>query len=130
MKIKYEFATEVTEIEVDEEWATILIDLDRLEYNNNHKETRRHSSLDGYLYENSDFAVDDAGLTELLGRNINEDKLHTVLEALPPEHQKLIHKRYFEGYSLDECGAMFGIRKAAVSRKIGRILKKLKRLLE
>ena len=52
MKIKYEFATETVEIEVSEEWANILIDLDRQEYNN-HKETRRHCSLDAYNLDDS-----------------------------------------------------------------------------
>lgn len=45
MKIKYEFANETVEIEVDEEWGNLLIDLDRQEYNNDHAETRRHCSL-------------------------------------------------------------------------------------
>lgn len=45
MKIKYEFANETVEIEVDEEWGNLLIDLNRQEYNNDHAETRRHCSL-------------------------------------------------------------------------------------
>ena len=47
MKIKYEFVAEETvEIEVSEEMYEELKELDRREYNNNHRETRRHSSLD------------------------------------------------------------------------------------
>ena len=46
MKIKYEFATETVEIEVDETWGTVLVDLDRQEYNNDQSETRRHCSLE------------------------------------------------------------------------------------
>ncbi|HWQ88665.1 MAG TPA: hypothetical protein VN374_01675 [Desulfitobacteriaceae bacterium] len=37
MKIKYEFANEIIEIEVAEEWGNLLIDLDRQEYNINQK---------------------------------------------------------------------------------------------
>ena len=48
MKIKYEFANETVEIDVTEEWANVIIDLDRQEYNIDHKETRRHCSLDAY----------------------------------------------------------------------------------
>lgn len=40
MKIKYEFVTGTTEVEVSEEWGSVFIDLDREEYNNNHRETR------------------------------------------------------------------------------------------
>ena len=43
MKTKYEFVNgEVVEIEVSEEWAEVLAELDRQEYNNDKKETRRH----------------------------------------------------------------------------------------
>ena len=35
----YEFANETVEIEVDKRWGNILVDLNRQEYNINHKET-------------------------------------------------------------------------------------------
>ena len=48
MKITYEFVTgEISEVEVDESLGGMLLDLDRQQYNNDHKETRRHVSLDG-----------------------------------------------------------------------------------
>ena len=65
MKIQYKFANETVEIEVSDEWGEILIDLDRQEYNNDHKETRRHYHLEGCAYEGEDFAVDDPGLARL-----------------------------------------------------------------
>lgn len=38
MKIKYTFANgEISEVEVTEEMGTEILNLDRLEYNNNHK---------------------------------------------------------------------------------------------
>ena len=42
MKIEYKFVTGTVEVEVPDEWETVLVDLDRQEYNNDHKETRRH----------------------------------------------------------------------------------------
>ena len=48
MKIEYKFVTGTVEVEVPDEWGTVLVDLDRQEYNNDHKETRRHCSLDAY----------------------------------------------------------------------------------
>ena len=48
MKISYEFVTgEISEVEVDESLGGMLLDLDRQQYNNDQKETRRHVSLDG-----------------------------------------------------------------------------------
>ena len=38
----YEFATGNKEIEISEEWMKVLEDLDRVEYNNDQTETRRH----------------------------------------------------------------------------------------
>ena len=40
MKIQYKFATETVTIEVDDRWGELLVDLNRQEYNNDHKETR------------------------------------------------------------------------------------------
>lgn len=48
MKIKYAFANETVTIEVEDQWATVLVDLDRQEYNIDQKETRRHCSLEAY----------------------------------------------------------------------------------
>ena len=45
----YEFTTENKEIEISEEWMKVLEELDREEYNNEHAETRRHTS-----YSNGD----------------------------------------------------------------------------
>ena len=39
MKIRYQFATETVEVEVSEELGNIIVDLNRQEYNNHHKET-------------------------------------------------------------------------------------------
>ena len=64
MKIKYEFVNgETSEIEVDDSLGELLVDFDRQQYNNDHKETRRHVSLDGMDYEGELFvsAEDTAG---------------------------------------------------------------------
>ena len=57
MKIKYQFATETVEIEVSDDWGNLVIDLDRQEYNNDHKENRRHVSLDAAEFEIKKVAV-------------------------------------------------------------------------
>lgn len=37
MKIEYKFIDEVVTIDIEEYWGEIILDLDRLEYNVNHK---------------------------------------------------------------------------------------------
>lgn len=129
MKIKYEFVTETTEVEVSEEWGSVLIDLDREEYNNNQTEKRRHYSLDRCLYEGLDFTFYDEGLINLLGRNFREDKLYEAISKLKPQQQELIHKIFFEGYSVSECATMLGVDGSAVSHRLKRIKKSLRKLL-
>ena len=45
-KYEYSFSNERVTIEISDEWAGVLAELDREEYNNDHAETRRHVSLD------------------------------------------------------------------------------------
>ena len=59
MKIKYEFADGDVEVDVPNEWASILVELDRLERNNDKKERRRHYSLDACVYEGIVYASED-----------------------------------------------------------------------
>ena len=52
---RYHFSNgETISVEIPDDWGEILIDLDRQEYNNDHKETRRHFSLEGKVYEGMD----------------------------------------------------------------------------
>ena len=44
MKIKYEFADGDVEVDVPNEWASILVELDRLERTNDKKLSRIHIS--------------------------------------------------------------------------------------
>ena len=63
MKIKYEFVDGDVELEVSDEWASVLAELDRLERNNDKKEKRRHYSLEACKYEGADYAVEDKGVS-------------------------------------------------------------------
>ena len=83
MKITYKFVTgEVAEVEVSEEIGAVIVDLDRQEYNNDHKETRRHYSLEGKVYEGTDYAVEDSGLEALFAGPTDEERLRTAIQQL------------------------------------------------
>ena len=94
MKIQYKFANESVEIEVSDEWGEILIDLDRQEYNSDHKETRRHYHLEGCAYEGDDFAVEDPALTQLLEDDGLLAKLPSAVTSLLPRQRRLINQVY------------------------------------
>ena len=121
MKISYEFVTgEISEIEVDEHLGGMLLDLDRQQYNNDHKETRRHVSLDGMDYEGELFvSVEDTeGEAE---RREDMVRLFSAMEALSPAQRELVEKVYFEEQKIADIAAEEGVDKSAVSHRLERI---------
>lgn len=123
MKIKYQFATETVEIEVADDWGNLVIDLDRQEYNNDHKETRRHMSLDAAMYEGDVFAVEDVSLESFAD---NYD-LHQAIAKLTDNQRRIIVGHYFEGVSYVALAAELGISEAAVRQAANRALKQIQK---
>lgn len=130
MKIRYEFVNgEVSEIEVDEGLGELLVDFDRQEYNNDHKETRRHISLDGLDYEGELFASPEDTAAELLRRE-DTARLMEAMEALSPAQRELVLKVYFNNQRIADIARAEGVAKQSVHERLGRALKKLKKFLE
>ena len=129
MKIQYKFATETISIDVPDDWGEILIDLDRLEYNNDHKETRRHYSLEGKVYEGMDYAVEDPGLEALFAGPTDEERLRAAIQKLDPDQQKMVQAIYFENVSVNDYAARMGVTQSAISHRLQTVKKKLKKLL-
>ncbi|MEY8390493.1 sigma factor-like helix-turn-helix DNA-binding protein [Lachnospiraceae bacterium 45-W7] len=129
MKIRYEFINgEVSEIEVDEGLGELLIDFDRQQYNNDHKETRRHVSLDGMDYEGEVFASAEDTEWELLRRE-DTARLMEAMKALSPSQRELVLKVYFNGRSLVSIAAEEGVSHVAIVRRLNRIYEKLRKNL-
>ena len=90
MLIKYKFATgEVTEVEVSEEIGAVIIDLDRQEYNIDHKETRRHCSLDAYNLDDS-LLPSDVDVARDFERADERKRLYAAIARLQPQQQELV----------------------------------------
>ena len=64
-----------------------------------------------------------------IGREMS-DKLHQLIEALPPQEAALIKATYFEGLTLQETGRRLGIDKGSASRLHARVLQRLARSLQ
>ena len=84
MRYTYRFANgDVNEIEVTEDQAFALTDLDRLEYNNDHTNTRRHISLE--------MAMEDEGMqfgsVACWEQALSADNVNTMLIGLTDEHR-------------------------------------------
>jgi len=129
MKIKYEFATETVEIEVDETWGTVLVDLDRQEYNNDQSETRRHCSLEAYGEKHTELTTEEDSFATLL-RKETAEAIEKALEQLKPAHRELIQALFFDGISNEEYASRCGVTPGAISQRKATALKKLKKFLK
>lgn len=129
MKITYEFVTgEISEVEVDESLGGMLLDLDRQQYNNDQKETRRHFSLNGMDYEGELFA--SAEDTERAVEH-REDmaRLYSAMEVLSQSQRELVKKVYFEERKITDIAHEEGVSKQSVHERVQRALKKLEKNL-
>lgn len=127
---RYHFSNgETISIDVSDDWGEILIDLDRQEYNNNHKETRRHYSLEGKVYEGMDYAAEDSGLETLFAGPTDEERLRTAIRQLSRDQQEMVQAIFFENVSVNDYAARMGVTQSAISHRLQTVKKKLKKLL-
>jgi RNA polymerase sigma-70 factor (ECF subfamily) len=134
MKIKYQFVTgEVTEVEISEEIGAVIIDLDRQEYNNDHKETRRHESLYKTEEYGDRYAADDDTEGEVIAREGAAEqeeqfrKLHHAIKKLTPDQQDLVNKVILGGMTITAYAKQIGISQPAATQRRQTIMKKLKK---
>ena len=128
MKIKYEFATETVEVEVSEKDANIIVDLDRQEYNINHKETRRHCSLDAFNLDDTLFPSDDDVETEVATKD-EYRRLYAAIAQLSTRQQYLIQQVFIEGRKYTDIAREEGVDRTAISHATDRAIKNLKKIL-
>ena len=125
MKVNYQFAAETVEIEVTEEWGEILVEMDRKEYNNNHKETRRHSSIDALVYEDARFF--DSGID--VAKKVSEIcTIQKALNELNDRERWLISKIRLEGHSYTEIARSEKKSPSTILRETQKAVDKFKRL--
>ena len=126
MRVRYEFVNgEWSEIEVEDSLGELLVELDRQEYNSDHKETRRHTSLDGMDYEGALFAAPDDPAAELV-RKEDATRLRQAIEALSPAQRELVRRVYFENEKITDIAREAGVSHAAIHDRLKRIYQKLK----
>ena len=126
MKYTYHFANgDSQEIEVTEAQYLILKDADRIEYNNDHANTRRHVSLDMVEADEGMQFADPSSLPMTEGVTL----LYAAIEQLRPDQQKLIRAVYFEGVAVDEFATLENVSGSAISHRLRTAEKNLKKIL-
>ncbi|MBC2727103.1 sigma factor-like helix-turn-helix DNA-binding protein [Desulfosporosinus sp.] len=131
MKIKYEFVTgESVEIEVPDDIGEVSIEIDRVIYNSDHRETRRHNSVEN-LQEKGihlvDQRVDVVSTIESLETN---ESLHNALIRLLPQQQELIKKVFIEGRSMASIAREEGVTAKAIQDRVNKIKRRLKKIIK
>ena len=129
MKIKYEFVNgDISEIEVEDSLGALLVDMDRQEYNVNHKETRRHVLLS---------AIDPAeryltAETDLLRDLIDEEdheRLMAAIAKLQPQQRELLYRVYWNGEKQKDIAAEDGVSERAITGRMKKIYAALKKFM-
>lgn len=130
MKVKYLFTNgEASEIEVNDELGEVILGLDRKEYNNNHKEARRHTSLDSMEFEGEFFCQEDEDLADITAEESIEERLKNAISMLKPNQQDMIRAIYFDGMSVNEYAQHSGVHQSAISHRLQTVYKKLKKFI-
>lgn len=106
----------------------ILLDFDRQEYNSDHRETRRHVSLDGMEYEGEMLRAGEDTLEEILRRE-TASRLAEAMGRLYPEQRELLIKVYFENIRIVEIARAEGVTEAAIRGRLKKIYARLKKFL-
>lgn len=128
MKIRYQFATETVEVEVSEELGNIIVDLDRQEYNNHHKETRRHCSLDAFNLDDALFPSEEDIEAEVVAKD-QYNRLYAAIALLEPQQKELVRQVFFEDRKIVDIAAEEGVSEAAIRNRLKRITQHLKKNL-
>lgn len=110
-------------------WLVISEGEKQLEYNINHRESRRHHS---YLHQNDKFdtlMAEDDVLEHVLA-NLKKEAVREAIRTLSPRQQELVRDIYYRGLSLADVARRDGVSKRAITDRMQGIVKKLKKTLK
>lgn len=127
MKINYKDADgKIIELEVSDEVGTFYLSSVEAEKKNERRETRRHTSLESFTYEDKRF-FDDG--TDLLADLIASETVSRAMSHLTERQQYLIRKTCLEGWKYTELAALEGVDESAIRHAVNRAKDKLKKYL-
>jgi RNA polymerase sigma factor (sigma-70 family) len=127
MKVEYTYHFnngEKITIRIEESDHKTLKELDRAEYNNAYAARRRRTSI-----ETLDKHAANSSAAEVFERTERLTELAEAMKGLSSKQQELVHSIYFEGTRAVQIAKDEGVSRAAISQRVSRALKKLKKLL-
>ena len=129
MRIKLHQPTGIKKITVTEAEGKEIIELNRIEYNDNHRETRRHVSLEAYDPYGALVKDDTDPLQEVINKE-EMDQLHHSINQLKPEQQKVVMKKVWNDMKQVDIAKDDGVTKMAITKRFQTIYRRLKKNLQ
>ncbi|MGS6024533.1 RNA polymerase sigma factor [Limosilactobacillus fermentum] len=129
MHIKLHQPNGIKEITVTEAKGKEIIELNRIEYNDNHRETRRHVSLEAYDPYGALVKDDADPLQEVINKE-EMDQLHQSVSQLTPAQRKLLMKKFWDGMKQIDIAKEEGVSKMAITKRLQTIKRRLKKILQ
>lgn len=131
MIIKYEFITgETVKVEVDENIGEVIVELDRSEYNNDKKETRRHCTLN-VLGDDGEWLIDRESdpctIKNLSKYGVEDERLDDAMDNLTEEEREAVFAVYGSGYTRKAYSEIISIPRTTVNDYVTRGKKKIKK---
>lgn len=117
-------------VEVEDDFANELANLDKQISRNDRKETRRHTSFDYLSEQGIELQDDEVGLDERLELRETRKAVNLAINQLNEKQQKLVYAVYFEKKSLAEIAREKGVSKSAITQQMQIIYRKLKEILK
>ena len=133
MIIKYEFLSkltdEVSEVEVSEELGRAMVEMEKDDFNNDRRETRRHCYM-SELEENGHYIAAGSDLLDDILEAELHDALMAAIEKLQPQQKELLIRVYWKKEHQKDIAAEEGVSKMAISGRMKRIINSLKKILK
>lgn len=127
MKINYRNSDgELMVLDVSDDVGTFYLSSIEAEKKNERRETRRHTSLDSFTYEDKRF-FDDG--TDMLADLVASETVSRALSQLTERQQYLIRKTCLEGWKYTELATLEGVDESAIRHAVNRAKVKLKKML-
>lgn len=131
MNIRYEFVTgEIVEVEVPNDIGEVSIELDRAIYNSNHRETRRHNSVENLQDQGIQLIDQRADVITAIEKLETRKTLQNALAKLLPQQLELIQKVFIEGRTMASIAREEGVTAKAIQDRVNKIKNRLRKIIE
>lgn len=93
------------------------------------RETRRHQSLERSMASGFDIIDESTDIEEATLRKIDAEKLRQALQMLEPQQKWLLEQIFVKGKSKVEIARELGVWKTAISNRLQKIYRRIKKFL-